>query len=251
MELTLLGTGTSIPTENHGPASLWVKFDETSVLVDCGSGSLQKFVQAGGDLSRLDAIVLSHAHLDHVGDLPNWLFALNGPEVARKKPLNLVTSRPLHHWIEAWLSPLGDWVKPRQYRIQSHRIESGESLDISQINLTAFTVSHHPTSLGFRLRSTGGKLLVIPSDTEMCPSLVAGCRGADCLVIECAATDQDPIRGHLSPRDLISVINRGEVGKVVLTHRYLNARTADVTSQLQESLTIPVITGVDGMKLSI
>src|SRR5437867_2331590 len=66
------------------------------VLLDCGPGVLARLREAHGGWPQVDAVVITHFHLDHWGDLVPWIFgAAFGP--GRNAP------RP-----ELWLPPGGD-----------------------------------------------------------------------------------------------------------------------------------------------
>ena len=47
--------------------------DERIFLIDCGRGAPSAFAAAGLDFARLEAVFLTHLHVDHAGDLPGML----------------------------------------------------------------------------------------------------------------------------------------------------------------------------------
>lgn len=66
-----------------GSAHEWVVSESASVLIDCGlfqgrdvgpAGASASDLSIDFDISRIQAVVLTHVHIDHVGRLP-WLFA--------------------------------------------------------------------------------------------------------------------------------------------------------------------------------
>jgi ribonuclease BN (tRNA processing enzyme) len=73
-ELVLLGTaGAPMPVAGRGGISSAVVVDGRVFVVDCGRGSPSAFVEAGLDFTRLEAVLLTHLHADHVGDLPGMI----------------------------------------------------------------------------------------------------------------------------------------------------------------------------------
>ena len=73
-ELVLLGTaGAPLPVAGRGGISSALIVDGRVFLVDCGRGSPSAFVDAGLDFARLEAVFVTHLHVDHVGDLPGMI----------------------------------------------------------------------------------------------------------------------------------------------------------------------------------
>jgi ribonuclease Z len=65
-ELTFLGTGASTPSTERGLPALMVSGGGSRVLVDCGEGTQRQILRAGLGFRRLERILLTHRHLDHV-----------------------------------------------------------------------------------------------------------------------------------------------------------------------------------------
>jgi ribonuclease BN (tRNA processing enzyme) len=73
-ELILLGTaGAPMPVAGRAGISSALMVDERIFVIDCGRGSPSAFVAAGLDFARLEAVFLTHLHVDHVGDLTGML----------------------------------------------------------------------------------------------------------------------------------------------------------------------------------
>ena len=67
MKITLLGTGVGIPQRERVQSGVLVDTEGSLVLFDCGCGVLGRIYESGHDHKGIDAIVLTHLHLDHVG----------------------------------------------------------------------------------------------------------------------------------------------------------------------------------------
>jgi ribonuclease BN (tRNA processing enzyme) len=73
-ELVLLGTaGAPMPVAGRAGISSALVVDERVFVIDCGRGSPSAFVAAGLDFARLEAVFLTHLHVDHIGDLTGML----------------------------------------------------------------------------------------------------------------------------------------------------------------------------------
>jgi ribonuclease BN (tRNA processing enzyme) len=73
-ELVLLGTaGAPMPVAGRGGISSALVVGERVFVIDCGRGSPSAFAAAGLDFARLEAVLLTHLHADHTGDLAGML----------------------------------------------------------------------------------------------------------------------------------------------------------------------------------
>ncbi|MBF0159444.1 MAG: ribonuclease Z, partial [Magnetococcales bacterium] len=124
MRLTILGSGTGVPSlQRNAPGYLLQPRRGRHFLIDCGSATLRQLEQVGVPYHRLDAVLITHTHADHIGDLMALIHALRYFPIdgrLRTQPLYLlgppgfasfcerivlpVTGRPTHfdlHLIEA------------------------------------------------------------------------------------------------------------------------------------------------------
>ncbi|MFU7529084.1 MBL fold metallo-hydrolase [Qipengyuania sp. ASV99] len=91
--LQVLGSGGPIAEKagEEGRAGtsylLWID-GAPRLLIDAGAGSFLRFAEAGGNIAALDAILLSHLHADHVGDLAGILNS--GGFEGRTAPLTVI-----------------------------------------------------------------------------------------------------------------------------------------------------------------
>lgn len=65
-ELVFLGTSASAPSVHRGLSALAVLAGEQRYLIDCGEGTQRQILQSGIGFKRLNNILLTHAHLDHI-----------------------------------------------------------------------------------------------------------------------------------------------------------------------------------------
>ena len=72
-EIIFLGTSASAPSVKRGLPSQVVKKDEYRFLVDCGEGTQRQILQSGIGFKRLNRILITHAHLDHILGLAGLL----------------------------------------------------------------------------------------------------------------------------------------------------------------------------------
>lgn len=72
-EIVFLGTSASAPSIRRGLSSLVVMHDEYRFMVDCGEGTQRQILRSGVGFKRLNHILLTHGHLDHILGLAGLL----------------------------------------------------------------------------------------------------------------------------------------------------------------------------------
>jgi ribonuclease BN (tRNA processing enzyme) len=124
-ELVLLGTaGAPAPVAGRAGISSALVVDGRVFVVDCGRGAPSGFADAGLDFARLEAVFLTHLHVDHVGDLAGLLLYPWGLRAGPDGPLPPVQvygpRRPAH-------LPDGDAAFHRQTTIHPELPDPGTS----------------------------------------------------------------------------------------------------------------------------
>lgn len=72
-EITFLGTSASAPSPKRSLPSYLVQHDEFRFLIDCGEGTQRQILQSGVGFKRLNRILITHGHLDHILGLAGLL----------------------------------------------------------------------------------------------------------------------------------------------------------------------------------
>jgi ribonuclease Z len=72
-EIVFLGTSASAPSARRNLPAQIVKHDEYRFLIDCGEGTQRQILQAGIGFKRLNKILITHGHLDHILGLAGLL----------------------------------------------------------------------------------------------------------------------------------------------------------------------------------
>src|SRR6056297_1946578 len=91
IRVTILGSGTCVPSLERSACSALARFDDTMFLFDIGPGTTRRLIEAGISVFDITHIGISHLHPDHTGELVSFLFANKYPDVSRRqKPLTLI-----------------------------------------------------------------------------------------------------------------------------------------------------------------
>lgn len=116
LDLTILGTAASAPTEHRGLPGILVRAGGDQILFDCGEGTQRQLMRNGG-LPDLDAIYLTHYHLDHWFGLVGIVKSFDLRE--RDKPLTIYGPEGLHErmkLVRALSGRVGYEIILREYR---------------------------------------------------------------------------------------------------------------------------------------
>lgn len=214
MKVILLGTGVAIPWDSRTQSSILLQSSSARLLLDCGAGALHRLNQAQIDPTSIDAVLLTHLHLDHTADfLPlikaNWLLDHNC--------MNLYGPPGTGDW---WNSLLMAYPYMRnRVDMQITEIQPGEEFQIADLDIQAIFTKHSIPSQGYCLETNEGTV-VYSGDTEPVREIRNASMGADLLIHECSFPDGMAVTNHTTPRWLGEVMKGTAVGKIVLTHLY-------------------------------
>jgi ribonuclease Z len=75
-DLTFLGTSASVPSADRNHPSLLVEAGGHRIMVDCGEGTQRQLLRSGAGFRRLDRLLLTHGHFDHVLGIPGLFSTL-------------------------------------------------------------------------------------------------------------------------------------------------------------------------------
>ena len=81
-DLTFLGTSASVPSAERNHPCLLVEAGSDRILVDCGEGSQRQLLRSGAGFRRLDRLLLTHGHFDHVLGIPGLFSTLRSQQSA-------------------------------------------------------------------------------------------------------------------------------------------------------------------------
>jgi ribonuclease Z len=65
-EIVFLGTSASAPSIRRNLTSTMILCEDQRFLIDCGEGTQRQLLRSGLGFKRLDKILLTHGHLDHI-----------------------------------------------------------------------------------------------------------------------------------------------------------------------------------------
>ena len=147
-EIIFLGTSASAPSIHRGLSAQVVKHDEHRFLIDCGEGTQRQILQSGLGFRRLNRILITHGHLDHILGLGGLLSTFMRWETMDE--LEIFAGRWALERIQDLLFGvvLRKATPPMDIRLRE--IQPGVFFETDDFSVTAFLVDHRgPDCYGF------------------------------------------------------------------------------------------------------
>lgn len=222
--LTILGGSAAGVGTGYGCSGSLVQHDGTRIVLDLGPDTLLE-LRKQTDMRTLDAIVVSHLHMDHILDLFAMRFALAyaPPVLERKIPLFVPPGGIafFERAGEAFL--VGHESEPfMELAFDLHEYDPNQTLTIGSLSID-FKLSKHPLSCwSMRVYVPGDKDLVYTADTADIERLFDFGKGAHVLLSEATRATppkpEDNERSHISPTQAGQLATAIGVQTLVLTH---------------------------------
>jgi ribonuclease BN (tRNA processing enzyme) len=223
MELEILGLGVGAPLGSGCPCYA-VRTESTLLLLDFGPGAHERAWERGL-LGRIDAIVISHMHLDHVLDLLPLSGevseeAIQATEPNPRRPAVYIPRAGGREALTALAEALGSNPGRFDHAFDLREYDDRDQLEIGDLQLTFTTTAHALPALAPRV-TDGKATLVYSADAAYRDSLVEHAAGADLLLLE--ATYLEPgehleRQGHMTGEQAADLAERAGARRLVLTH---------------------------------
>lgn len=153
IEVSLIGTGGTVPLPNRWLTSLLIRYKRKSVLIDCGEGTQISLKQLGWKPKSVDIILLTHYHGDHVAGLPGILFSIANAQ--REEPLTIIGPTGLRE-IVAGLTVIAPQLP---YEIELIEVTDQEmsTFDYPDFCIKALPVDHTIPCLSYTIEIKRGR----------------------------------------------------------------------------------------------
>ncbi|VAW45590.1 Arylsulfatase, partial [hydrothermal vent metagenome] len=276
IKLQVLGSGGPELSDGRVSSShlIWVN-GEAKILVDLGGGSAHQFEKTEGKLNDLDAILLTHLHVDHSADLPEFIkgfyfserkkdLIVMGPAGNQRMPDTtdyidqLFGSKGAYRYLNSYLNP----EKNSYYKIKATNAPlDNRNINAKRLNdeviIKSIAVNHGSIAAVAWRVEVGDCAITFSGDmTNKYTSLARLAQGSDLLVanntIGESATDRAK-NMHMPPSEIGKIATQARVKKLLLAH-LMNSSLPHVdqtTELIKKTYQGPVLLAEDLMVIEL
>ena len=210
MKLTVLGSSGAYPSQTNGTTSFLLQSEDFSLLIDAGSGS---FVQLEKKLDplKLDAVLLSHYHGDHIADLQVLQYY-----------------RQLNRGAETPILPIyGNDEDECHFKLltipevsQGYAYQEGENITIGPFSISFMKTIHPVPCFAFRIEEVKtGKIFVFTGDSGYMERWPEFAKDADLFLADTFFyTGNEKNAFHFTAKETGEIAKAAKVKHVVATH---------------------------------
>jgi len=246
--ITFLGTAGArfvVARQFLASGGAWLNLGNTQILLDPGPGSLVQAARRKLDPTKLAAIVLSHKHLDHSGDINIMIEAMTDGGTKKRgtvfAPADALDQDPVI------LSYLQSY--PQSIQV----LTEGGSYVINDVSFKTPIRHKHPVeTYGFIFKTPRHTFSWI-TDTRYFDDLASHYEG-DLLIINVVRLNPGVPIDHLALPEARSIIEQLKPSIAILTHFGMTmwrAKPWELAEKLTEETGVSVIAARDGMKFDL
>jgi ribonuclease BN (tRNA processing enzyme) len=248
VELIVLGTSGAYPGPGRAASGYLVRHDGFTLALDLGSGAFGNLQRHVGH-TDVDALLISHEHVDHCVDLYGlWMARYFHPETL--PPMPLFAPAGVFERV-ARLHDDQENVLDMGRRFDVHEVEPGSSFEVGPFRVDTRLMPHWVPNAGMRLQADG-TVLAYTGDTGPSEEIEVIGRDADLLVTEASWLDgQDTRPFHITARQAGEHATRAGARRLMLSHFWPTNEREPYRQQAGEVYTGDLILADEGMAVEV
>lgn len=216
MRFTVLGSTAGAPSRSNPASGYLVEHGDVSIWMDAGTGTFMELAERV-DPGTLDAVVISHTHVDHCSDLFGlYGYLAYGP--SGRVPVKVFVPEGGAEHLRAFARATAEHVFNMVLDIEE--VSPGDSVMVGGVGFT-FGEAIHPVPAVVTRLEADGVSLVYSGDTGPGGDLIEMAAGTDMLLCEASLggiRDDTTYPYHLTAIEAGEVAAWGGVGRLIVTH---------------------------------
>ena len=233
-------------------AGTWITLENKNLLLDPGPGTLVRCAKSRPPLdpTQLDAIILSHQHIDHANDVNIMIEAMTNGGFSKKgalfAPGSALEDDPI----------VLKYV--RDYLNEIFVLKEGTTHTLGNIKISTPLLHIHPVETYGIVFKTSQYTISFIVDSRFFPGLIDKYKKSDLIVINVVRYDGKGGKkldvDHLNLEDVKKIIKGIAPKKAILTHfgmTMIKAKPWEVAAEVEEETGIKTIAASDGMEFDL
>ncbi len=254
LEIVFLGTGGgrfATVTQKRKTGGIRILAEGLNLHLDPGPGSIVYSLAEGLDPRKINALLVSHSHLDHYDDAEVLIEAMTYG-VTKKRGL-LAASKSVLVGNEVCGPSISKYHQSApKYLVKA---ELGSSFQVEGLNVLA-TEAHHtdPDTVGFRIESEGVGDVAYTSDTEYFEGIGNYYRGVRLLILCVMRPSGRPWKGHMTTDDAVKIVSESCPEAAVITHfgtKMILGKPMNEAKIIERKTGVRTIAAFDGMSIVV
>lgn len=254
VKVTILGSGTCVPSLKRSSCSILMDINDTKLLFDLGAGTMRRLLEAGTMITEISYLFFSHLHPDHTGEFVPFLFATKYPETYRRRTSFMVAGAAgLKSFYDGLRKVYGQWIELEDNLLNLIEFDNTapDRLSLKLFDVETMPMEHIESSIGFRITTQDGTAVVYTGDIDFCDNAVTLARNADLLICEASLPDCMKVPGHLTPSLAGEIAAQAKAKRLVLTHFYPECDMVDIEAECRKTYQGHLILAEDLLQIEV
>ena len=245
MKVIVLGNQVSFPKAGRHHVSFIVSEGTTNLLLEMGPGTCSRF-QKYVPLQKLSAVLISHAHQDHLLDL--FIFAYG---VYMYNYLKRGVYHPDVYLTQHGINTVKAVAKVLDLEkyIESISLRQIKSeFTVGELTIRSYQTDHFVPTVALRIENNQGKSVTYTSDTAYIDGLAKFAESTDLLIAEATLkkTDESPEIKHMSGRLAGVLAHKSNARKLLLAHLWYEYNEDEILDEAKHTFKGPAEIAQEG-----
>jgi phosphoribosyl 1,2-cyclic phosphodiesterase len=251
IEIIFLGTGGgrfAMITQQRRTGGIRMLSEDLNLHLDPGPGALIYSLQEGLDPQKINAVLVSHSHTDHVSDAQVLIEAMSLG--TRSKRGLLAAAHSVLHGNEVCGRSISSYHQSLPEKVIDTKV--GVKFNVGNLEVQTTRAEHSdPDAVGFRFVTADYGDLAYTSDSEYFDGIEDFYKGVRLLILCVLRPYGRPWKGHMTTQNAIKIVDKVQPEMTIMTHLGMGMIfKARGEAQIIETKTgIPTKPATDGMRI--